>query len=283
MTVETVPEAVPEVQEAPEGPPVDTDESSEEAPYGWMTDPVSGLRRPKKRPGKRSSKAQMPTGPTPTLADLQELGSLPETGEDVAPGAPRKRRGRGARASKPAPELPPFRAGVISKGVNGLYRKAGRLARLMHYDIGTAIIATTHAQDEDDLTVGEAWENVAKTNPRIRAFWLRVIAGGAIGDLALAHLPVLLAILMVDGIRQRIPVLKLAEAMLVDDDTGMGGNDMGTGGMPMPSGLAQMMGGITPQDMAQMMEVVQAQMSGVVQDMARPANSPREPTIDQGG
>lgn len=271
MTAETVEEVVPDV---PDGPPVEPGEPSEEAPFGWMDDPATGERRPRKRPGRRPKGAQPPTGDSPALQDLQNLGSLPETGEDVAPGAPRRRRSRN-RTRKPAPELPPFRAGVITKGVNGLYRKAGRLARLMHYDIGTAIIATTHPQDEDGLTVGEAWENIAKTNPRIRAFWLRLIAGGAMGDLFMAHLPIFMAVMMVEGIRERLPIMKLAEAVLVDDT-------QDPGGTPMPSDLSQMMGGINPADMAQMMNMAQGMMNGVVNDMQRAPNVPREPTVEPG-
>jgi hypothetical protein len=269
MTAETVEEVVPDV---PGGPPVEPGESSEEAPFGWMNDPVTGERRPRKRPGKRSKAAQPPAGPQPTLDQLQDLGRLPETAEDVAPGAS-KRRPRRSRTPKPAPELPPFRAGVIAKGVNRLYRRAGRVARLLNRDIGTAIIATTKAakpseDDEDDqddhLTVGEAWEAMAKTNPRIRMWLLRFIAGGAMSDLFEAHLPILLAVLMVDGIRQRLPLAGLAEAFLTDDDE----DEDGT------SPLAQMMGGINPQDMAQMMNMAQQFMGQAAASVPRAPSTP---------
>jgi hypothetical protein len=269
MTAETVEEVVPDV---PDGPPVEPGESSEEAPFGWMKDPVTGERRPRKRPGKRPKAAQPPTGPQPTLEQLQGLGTLSEGTEDVAPGAPRKRRGR-TRTTKAAPELPPFRAGVIAKGVNRLYRRAGRVARLLNRDIGTAIIATTKAakpseDDEDDqddhLTVGEAWEALAKTNPRIRMWLLRFIAGGAMSDLFEAHLPILLAVFMVDGIRQRLPLAGLAEAFLTDNDE----DEDGT------SPLAQMMGGINPQDMAQMMNMAQQFMGQAAANVPRAPSTP---------
>ncbi len=269
MTVETAAQVVPE------GPPVETDEPSEGAPFGWMVDPASGERRPKKRPGRRPKGAQPPVGQSPGLQELQELGSLPETGEDIAPGAPKRHRVRGARRTpKPAPELPPFRAGVIAKGVNRLYRRAGRVARLLNRDIGTAIIATTKPakpsedDDEDDhedhLTVGEAWEALAKTNPRIRMWLLRFIAGGAMSDLFEAHLPILLAVLMVDGIRQRLPLAGLAQAFLQDDD------EDDEDGSP----LAQMMGGINPQDMAQMMNMAQQFMGQAAANVPRAPSTP---------
>lgn len=274
MTAETVAEVVPDV---PEGPPIEDDGPSEGAPYGWMRDPATGERRPKKRPGKRSKGVQLPTGSTPTLEDLQGLGSLSETAEDVAPGTSKRPRAR-TRTPKPAPELPPFRAGVIAKGVNRLYRRAGRVAKLLNRDIGTAIIATTKApkpseDDEDDqddhLTVGEAWEALAKTNPRIRMWLLRFIAGGAMSDLFEAHLPILLAILMVDGIRNRLPLAGLAEAFLTDYDE----DD------DVPTSFTQMMGGgINPQDLAQMMNVAQQMMGQAAANVPRPPMPYRGPS-----
>ena len=146
MTAEITEEPVQPVQEAEA-------EAPEEAPYGYMTDPVTGERRPKKRPGRRSKTAKPPTGNSPTLEELQALGTLSEASEDTAPGAPPKGK---RKASMKAEPLPPFRAGVIAKGMNGLYRRAGRLVRIWDYDIGSAIIATTRADDEDDVTVGDA-------------------------------------------------------------------------------------------------------------------------------
>lgn len=265
MTAEITEEPVQPVQEAEAAAP-------EEAPYGWMTDPVTGARRPKKRPGRRSKAAKPPTGNSPPLEELQALGSLSETSEDTAPGTPPKGK---RRPVMKAEQLPPFRAGVIAKGMNGLYRRAGRLVRIWDYDIGTAIIATTRADDEDDVTVGDAWENVAKTNPRIRAFLMKLMAGGAWTGLFTAHLPILMAIAMKDGIRQRIPFMQLAETLLTDDAEGEG-----TDGEAVPSGLAQMMGGINPDDMAQMMAMAQGFMGQVAQNIPRPANGPRPPAPD---
>ncbi len=259
--------------EITEQPPVslpdpDPDAPSEDAPYGYMTDPATGERRPKKRPGRRSKGAKIPSGKSPTMEELQALGSLPEASEDTAPGVPPKGR---PKAAMKAEALPPFRAGVIAKGMNGLYRRAGRLVRIWDYDIGSAIIATTRADDEDDLTVGDAWENLAKTNPRIRAFLMKLMAGGAWTGLFTAHLPILMAIAMKDGIRQRIPFMQLAETLLTDEP------GEGAEGEAVPSGLAQMMGGINPDDMAQMMAMAQGMMGQMAANVPRPANGPREP------
>lgn len=249
----------------PTGEPAD--DPSEDAPYGWMTDAVTGERRPKKRPGRRGKGIRPPAGNSPPLEELQALGTLSEAAEDTAPGAPPKGR---RKTSMKTEALPPFRAGVIAKGMNGLYRKAGRLVRIWDYDIGSAIIATTRADDEDDLTVGDAWETLAKTNPRIRAFLMKLMAGGAWTGLFTAHLPILMAIAMKDGIRERIPFMQLADTLLTDEP-------FEAGGEPAPSGLAQMMGGINPDDMAQMMSVAQSMMGQMANGVPRPPNGPREP------
>lgn len=261
MTAEIAEELVPAVQEPDNGP-------SDGAPFGWMTDPATGERRPKKRPGRRPKAARPPAGKSPSMEELQALGALSEASEDTAPGAPPK--GRGRRAPKPAPDLPPFRAGVIAKGMNGLYRRAGRIIRIWDPDIGSAVIACTQAEDDDDSTVGDAWENLAKTNPRIRAFLLKMLTGGAWTQLVMAHAPIFMAIAMKDGIRERIPFMGMADAFLTDDDeTGAGGT--------VPSGMAQMMGGIGPEDMAQMMAMAQGLMGQMANGVPRPPSSPREP------
>lgn len=206
--------------------------------------------------------------------ELQALGSLPEASEDTAPGTPPKMK----LSKEPAP-VPAFRAGVIAKGMNRLYRRAGQICRLFDRDIGTAIIATTRNrpkddddEDDEDLTVGEAWENLAKTNPRIRAFLWRFMEGGAWTGLFMAHLPILMAILMKDGIRERIPLLQLVETFLNDGDD----DEDEEGGF----GLAGMMGDINPQDMAQMMAMAQGMMGQMANGVTRAPNVPyRGPSV----
>jgi len=268
MTAET---AIEEPVSLPAGETEEPPEA-EEAPFGWMKDPDTGEMRPRKRPGRRSKNVAAPAGKTPSIMELQALGSLPEASEDAAPGAPPKGRRKAALKTE---SLPPFRAGVIAKGVNKLYRRAGRIVRMFDYDIGTAIIATTRVdpdadpEDQEDTTVGEAWENLAKTNPRVRAFLLKFMAGGAWTGLATAHLPILLAVMLKDGIRERIPLLDLAAAFLTDEPD--------DGGQEVPSGLSQMMGGINPDDMAQMMQMAQGLMGQMANGVPRASNVPRMP------
>lgn len=144
---------------------------------------------------------------------------------DREPGRGRRRRGKsipdqsGGKFSSSTPaEIPPFRAGPIAKGMNRLYAKAGKIVRTVHPALGEAILACTRKESDDDVTVGEAWEEIAKTNPVWRGRLLKLVSGGAWGQLFWAHAPVALALLMMDPIKRRLPFPDLVDAVLSDDD-----------------------------------------------------------------
>jgi hypothetical protein len=116
----------------------------------------------------------------------------------------------------------------------------------MDPDIGEAVIACTRKDEDDELTVGEAWEALAKTNPRIRAFILRAISGGAWGDLVMAHAPIGLALFMKPQIQRFLRLERLAESFAEpDEDT-----PEGEGGLP---------GGMTMDDFEQMRQTAAEQ------------------------
>jgi hypothetical protein len=191
-----------------------------EAPYGWMRDRKTGELRPKKRPGRPN----IPPGP-------DELAAAPavEREPDRPPATP-VRGARPAARTSTAPAAPMPRGGVIAAGVDKLYRRAGKLLRALDHDIGQALIECTRADllDEGELTVGQAWEQLAKTNPRIRAFLMRAIAGGAWGDLIMAHAPLGIAIVMKPAVQRLIPWRRIVESMAEpDEDT-----PDGEGGLP---------------------------------------------------
>jgi hypothetical protein len=213
-----------------------------EAPHGWTTDPKTGERRPKIRPGRPRK---------PPSAD--ELAAAPPVDRqpDAPPAQPQGRRGK----VKPQPdgEVPMPRGGVIADGVNRLYRRAGKVIRAMDADIGQAVIACTRAEDDDDITVGEAWERLCKANPRIRRFVLQAIAGGAWGDLILAHAPIGMAIVMKPWI-QRNFLGRLVESVAEpDEDSPEGG-----GGLP---------GGMTAADAGEMQAMAEQQMRRMASKM----------------
>ena len=271
MTAEITGEPVLPVQ-------MQDDSAPDEAPYGYMTDPGTGEKRPRKRPGRRPRGAKVPSGPSPALDQLQALGTIPEgPEEDTAPGAPPK--GRRAKLSTAAEPLPPFRAGPIAKWVNTQYRRVGRIVRMMDRDIGTAIIACTKrppAEDDDEdthVTVGEAWEEVAKNNPRIRRAILNAMAGGSVMQLFWAHAPIFLAIAMKDSIRSRLPLMGFIEAMAGDDGDDQDQDAMG--------GMGGMFAGLRPEDMAQMMAMGEAMVQQMANGVPRPPNG-RVPHAEQG-
>jgi hypothetical protein len=227
------------------------------APYGYTIDRRTGQRRPKRRAGRpkadETDQADEP-GTAPSYGRSPDVDSLKsgekiERDDDRTPSRPprgrRTRVKRGTdRTPKEAPEVPPFRAGPIAKGVNKLYARAGKFLRVLDPEIGSALIDITRKEADDDVTVGEAWEDIAKTNPRIRAFLLKIISGGAWGQLIAVHGPILLALLMKDAIRKRIPFGKLINALLEDDEDGS------------PSDVSTALGGLNPSDVDQMSAVM---------------------------
>jgi hypothetical protein len=226
------------------------------APYGYTIDEKTGLERPKKAPGRPRR--------SPSLDDLKAQRDAAATsaegpGEgrsDRPPAAPKgrasRRRAKASQEPKPAPPVPQYlrNEGGIARAVNKQYRKIGRLLIAFGVqDIGEAFIVCTQAIDEDDITVGDAWEQLARTNPRVRAWLLKFLAGGAVGQLAWAHMPILGAILMKDAIRKRIPIGNLLFAFTGDDD------DRGDGEPPAPGPSFE---GLKQEDVAQMMAFAQA-------------------------
>lgn len=225
---------------------------------------------PQAKTGTKPHQAAPPPGTTPSLDELKAAAGDKATAEDDrAPGKGKNKRTR-SRRPKTEASVPPFRAGPIAAGMNKMYARAGKIVKVMDPAIGEAILSTTRKEAEDDVTVGEAWEELAKTNPRIRAALLKMIQGGAWGQLIMAHAPIFLAVIMKDGIRKHIPFMKLIEAILSEDDT--------TG---EPSEVSVMMGGLTPEDAAQAMEFAQGLMSQMGFGMMgrMPMNSQRPATV----
>jgi len=239
----------------------------DEAPYGYTTDPRTGIERPKKAPGRPRK--------SPSLEDLKAAKEAAgpaaegpaEARSDRPPAAPKgrdRRRGKTAEP-KPGPPVPQYlrNEGGIARAVNKQYRKIGKLLVAFGVDdIGQAFIACTRAIDDDDITVGDAWEQMARTNPRVRAWLLKFLAGGALGTLFWAHMPIFGAVLMKDAIRRRIPIGNLLFAFTGDDD------DPGTDEPPASGPSFE---GLKQEDVAQMMAFAQATAE---QMMTRGGNGP---------
>lgn len=192
-----------------------------EAPYGYTIDEATGLQRPKKAPGRPRK--------TPSVEDLKarqaagaaDDGQLPGDRPPAAPKGRARGRAKERREPKPAPVLPQkYRnEGSIAKAVNRTYRKAGRILVAMGIEPeGRALIEITRAEDEDDLTVGDAWEALCRSNPRVRAFLLRFMGKSDVAAVVWAHMPVLLAFLTRDGVMRRMPFGALFAATVTPDE-----------------------------------------------------------------
>lgn len=239
-------------------------QATPEAPFGYTRDRETGEMRPKKTAGR-------PKQP-PSLDELRtsaapQPGAAPAAGpaEDRPPSGGGRKRGKKDALPSPAGEepIPQHRPGVITKGVNRMYRRAGKIVRAMDRDIGIAIIESTKNTADDgepDDSVGAAWDEMARTNPRIRRFLLKILAGGAWGQLFMAHLPILMAVIMKDGIRKHIPLMKFITAMTEKD-----GDDDGEEGQ---GGISGLLAGMEPGDMQQMMKMAQAFMGKAAMEAA---------------
>jgi hypothetical protein len=222
-----------------------------DAPYGFKADGT-----PKARPGRKKS---------PSLEELKASESAPQDEEDEDNGpavpaadappsdrAPDERRAhrQRARGTVSRETIPAYRGGIIAPGVNRLYRRAGKIVRAMDSDIGTAIIESarnTAEPGEPDDSVGAAWDELCKTNPRIRRFVMKCLTGGAWAQLVMAHAPIGMAIVMKPAIFRLIPFQGVIASMAEpDEDTAPG-----EGGLP---------GGLTVADAAQMQQLAEQQM-----------------------
>lgn len=237
---------------------ISADAETAEAPYGYTTDPATGQRRPKKtagRPRKSPSLDQLkaPESKPDAVGEGDAGGGAPASGPPPADRAPDdKRKLSRSRARAVSPDtVPPYRAGVITTGINRLYRRTGKIVRAMDSDIGEAIIQSarnTADPGEPNDSVGAAWEELCKTNPRIRKFVMKFIAGGAWAQLAAAHAPIVMAIVMKPAILRWIPFSRLIESMAEpDEDT-----PEGEGGLP---------GGMTAADAAQIAQLAEQQIA----------------------
>jgi hypothetical protein len=220
------------------------DTAREQAPYGYTTDPETGDERPKRAAGR-------PRKP-PSVEELKSATTVNEAIPDADRAPAVVKRSRSRKGADPKPEAPEvqYRPGVIAKGMNKLYSKAGKIARVMDPEIGQAFIDISRKESDDDVTVGEAWEELAKANPRIRRFLMKLIAGGAVAQLFMAHAPVLMAVLMKPAVLKLIPFSRVIQSLAEpDDDTAPG-----EGGLPggMTAGDADQMADLARQQFAKM-------------------------------
>jgi hypothetical protein len=253
------------------------------APLGYTIDRATGERRPKLKTGRPKLADAEPDPPRvegdpPSLDELRAARQARRPAEDRAPQVPKGVR----RAGKAPVDAPAFRAGPIAKGMNKLYLKGGKVVRVFDPEVGAAMIEATKKESEDDVTVGEAWEELARVNPRIRKFLLKLISGGAWGQLFMAHLPILLAVIMKPAVIKHVPFPQLIESLAEPE----GDTAPGEGALPggMTAADAEQMATMARQQMQrmglQLSPEMSAQMSEMAQSMANGA-APGVHTIRQ--
>jgi hypothetical protein len=228
------------------------DAPAPEAPYGYKADgtPKKTAGRPRRSPSVDELKAS--DVPADDVTVVTPAEQAPEPPADRAPDEG-KRRPRGPKAGASRDVVPAYKSGIITSGVNRLYRRAGKIVRAMDHDIGTAILESarnTADPGEPDDSVGAAWDELCKTNPRIRKFVMKCLAGGAWGQLVMAHAPIAMAIIMKPAIFRLIPFQGLISSMAEPDED----SAPGEGGLP---------GGMTADDAGQMAELARRQMAAM--------------------
>jgi hypothetical protein len=257
------------------------DDQAAEAPYGFKADgtPKKAAGRPRRSPSVDELKTP---SASPTMTEGDEGGAADQPSAappaDRAPDEGKRTRVRGSRVVKrdvSRETVPAYKPGIITSGVNRLYRRAGKIVRAMDHDIGTAILESarnTADPGEPDDSVGAAWDELCKTNPRIRKFVMKCLAGGAWGQLVMAHAPIAMAIIMKPAVLRLIPFQALITSMAEpDEDTAPG-----EGGLPggMTAADAEQMANLAQQQMERMgMNVppeVAAQMAAMAQGMMAP-------------
>lgn len=127
----------------------------------------------------------LPPVSEPTFSVIQ--GDKPETPKDSAP-----KRGRGRPRLDPKAEAAastPYKPGVISQGLTGLYGQLGMMLGMIDPHCGQAIIANAEV-------MAQSLEKLAKDNPAVREWLTRLVTTSVIGEVIAAHMPVAFAIFM---------------------------------------------------------------------------------------
>jgi hypothetical protein len=183
-----------------------------DAPFGWTRDKGTKEWRPKLRAGR-------PRAPA-SAEELAQQAPPPPPEPDAPPREDARPAAGGPGAPDEVTAMPA--AGWIAKRVDKIYRRTGRFISLKDEEIGAAFALAGTKDDPEDVTAGEAWEALCRTNPRVRAWVLRALKGGVYWDLVMAHAPVFLAVLMKESVLKFIPFRALLERWAEPDDTAEG-------------------------------------------------------------
>lgn len=86
----------------------------------------------------------------------------------------------------------PYKAGAIAAGMEDIYGSGAMLWSMFDSTCGTALLQCAPS-------AAQAWEELAKNDPKIRAMLMRIFTGSSWGKVFQAHLPLLIAVFMHHG------------------------------------------------------------------------------------
>lgn len=99
-----------------------------------------------------------------------------------------------------AAPAPQYVAGMFKVPIAMLYSQVGGVVTYVAYPVGQAIV-------QQAAPCAEAWDHVAKQNPRVRKWLMSMTKTGAWGELFAAHLPIFMACVFAfgsDEVRNRL-------------------------------------------------------------------------------
>ena len=86
----------------------------------------------------------------------------------------------------------PYKAGAIAAGMEDIYGSGAMLWSMFDSTCGTALLQCAPS-------AAQAWEELAKNDPKIRVMLMRIFTGSSWGKVFQAHLPLLIAVFMHHG------------------------------------------------------------------------------------
>ena len=158
-----------------------------------MTTPVipttTASQHPRFSGGERPTELDAPATRKIDTEAARERVAASRTAAKASDKPPLKR----AAKDKPAPApVPEYRAGMYKVPVAALYGQVGQVVSYVAYPIGQALIGQAGP-------CAEAWDNLARTNPKVRKWLGNMTKTGAWGELIAAHIPIMMTTMYVLG------------------------------------------------------------------------------------
>ena len=133
--------------------------------------------------------------------------------EPVPQSKPRRGRSTGRATPKPKAKVPPYKNGQFIGPLTEIYSAIGAMVVMFDPPVGKAILGSAEA-------CAESLDNLARENESVRRALIALTTGGAWGAVAIAHTPIIMAILFT-----HVPQMKMIAPNLAPSE----GSENGTG------------------------------------------------------